>query len=151
MKPDIRNNKDFWPGVMFFGIGAGAILIARNYPFGSSYRMGPGSFPILLGGILIVFGIYIMARGLRKNEKMKGGWPIRAWAILPLSVVVFGILMESVGFIPALVALIFLSAASGKEFNFKEVLLLSILLVALSTIIFIWGLNLPYSLINRFG
>jgi hypothetical protein len=74
MKLEIRNNKDFWAGMMFLGTGAGAMLMARHYPFGSTLRMGPGYFPVILSGILILFGIYVTARGLRNNEKIKGNW-----------------------------------------------------------------------------
>jgi hypothetical protein len=43
-------------GVIFVGIGAIALTIARDYPMGSALRMGPGYFPNVLGGILILFG-----------------------------------------------------------------------------------------------
>ncbi len=58
--------------------------------------------------------------------------------------------MELAGFVPALVALVFVSAASGREFKFKEVLLLTLFLGVLSVAMFIWGLGLPYPLINKF-
>jgi hypothetical protein len=150
LKLDLRNNKDFWAGMMFFGTGAGAMFAARHYPFGSTLRMGPGYLPIVLSAILIVFGLYIMLRGLRKNEKIQGNWSIRALIILPLSIVVFGVMMDLAGFMPALTALIFLSAASGREFKLKEVLLLILLLSILSVAMFIWGLGLPYPLIKEF-
>ncbi|MCL5808698.1 MAG: tripartite tricarboxylate transporter TctB family protein [Deltaproteobacteria bacterium] len=148
MKLDLSSNKDFWAGIMFAGTGAGAMFVARNYPFGTSLHMGPGYFPMVLGGILIAFGIYVMLRGLRKNEKIQGNWSIRALVILPLSIVIFGVLMELAGFIPALAALVFISAASGREFRFVEVLLLTLFLGALSVALFIWGLGLPYPLIK---
>lgn len=148
MKLEFYKNKDFWAGIMFLGIGAAAIIGARGYPFGNTLRMGPGYFPTVLGGILILFGIYIMVRGLRSDEKIKGNWSVRALIVLPISMVLFGVLMEVAGFIPALTALIFVSVASGREFNFKEVLLLSIFLGVLSIAMFIWGLGLPYPLIK---
>jgi hypothetical protein len=150
MKLELRSNKDFWSGVMFFLTGAGAILVARHYPFGSTLRMGPGYFPIVLSVILMVFGVYVMLRGLRKSEKIQGNWSIRALIVLPFSMALFGILMELAGFVPALVALVFVSAASGREFKFKEVLLLTLFLGVLSVAMFIWGLGLPYPLINKF-
>jgi hypothetical protein len=150
MKLEFRNNKDFWAGMMFLGTGAGAMFIARNYPFGSALRMGPGYFPRVLGGILIAFGMYVVVRGLRNNEKIQGNWSLRALTILPLSVVLFGVLMELTGFIPALVALVFVSTASSKTFKFFEVLLLAVFLGAISVAMFIWGLGLPYPLIKGF-
>jgi hypothetical protein len=150
MKLDFLDNKDLFSGMMFFGTGAGAIFMARDYPFGSTLEMGPGYFPVVLSGILILFGIYIMARGLRGNEKVQGNWSIRALIILPLSIVVFGVLMKLAGFIPALAALIFLSAASSRAFRLTEVLLLTVFLGVFSWAIFIYGLGLPYPLIGKF-
>ena len=150
MKLTLRNNKDFGAGLMFAGIGATAVFIAQSYPFGNTLRMGPGYFPRILGGILIAFGLFVMVRGLRSNEKMKGNWSIRALIVLPLSMVVFGVLMELAGFVPALTALIFVSAASGREFKFKEVLLLTVILGVSSVAMFVWGLGLPYPLIKGF-
>jgi hypothetical protein len=137
-------------GLVFAGTGAAAVFIARDYPFGTTLRMGPGYFPRVLGWILILFGLYVMVRGLRSNEKIQGNWSVRALIVLPLSMVVFGALMELAGFVPALAALIFVSAASGREFKFKEVLLLTLLLGVMSVAMFIWGLGLPYPLIKGF-
>lgn len=150
MKPDFRNNKDFWAGAMFVAGGAAAMIAARSYPFGTTLRMGPGYFPSILGGILVAFGIYVMLRGLRRGEKIKGNWSVRALIVLPLSMVLFGILMRYAGFIPALAVLIFGSAASGREFRFGEVLLVAAALTVLSVAVFIWGLGLPYPLFKGF-
>jgi uncharacterized membrane protein len=148
VKLELRNNRDFWAGLMFAGIGAAAIFIAWNYPFGTSVRMGPGYFPRFLGGILVLFGLYVMVRGLHIQEKIRGNWSIRALTALPLSMVLFGILMNILGFIPALATLVFGSAAAGREFKLVEILLLAVLLTALSAALFVWGLGLPYPLIK---
>jgi uncharacterized membrane protein len=145
---EFSKKKDFWAGIMFLGIGAGAIIGARNYPFGTTLRMGPGYFPTMLGWILVAFGLYVMVRGLRSDEKIRSNWSIRALIVLPISMVLFGVLMEVAGFIPAMAALIFIAVASGREFKFMEVLLLTIFLGAMSIAMFIWGLGLPYPLIK---
>ena len=150
MKIELRNNKDFWAGVMLITTGAASILIARGYPFGSMMRMGPGYFPSMLGGILLLFGIYVMIIGLRKGEKIAVHCSLRALIVLPLSLVAFGVLMKHAGFIPALVVLILGSAAAGREVKFVEVLLLTVILTGLSVAVFIWGLGLPYPLIRGF-
>ena len=50
MKLGLNRNKDFWAGLMFVATGAAAMFIARNYPFGSTLRMGPGYFPTSWAG-----------------------------------------------------------------------------------------------------
>ena len=147
MKLALSNNKDIWSGLMLIVIGAAAILVARNYPFGTALRMGPGFFPVVLGGLLIVFGLTILAVGLRRGESMAGSWSLRALIILPLALVLFGLLMEYAGFVPAMLVLIFGSATASTEFRFVEVLLFSIGLTALSVAVFVWALGLPYPLI----
>lgn len=150
MNLEFYKKKDFWAGLMFLGIGAGAILGARSYPFGNTLRMGPGYFPTMLGLILVLFGIYVMVRGLRSDEKIQSNWSIRALIVLPISMILFGVLMDLAGFIPALTALIFVAVASGREFKFKEVLLLTVFLGVISVAMFIWGLGLPYPLFKLF-
>jgi Tripartite tricarboxylate transporter TctB family len=148
MQIELRNNRDFWAGIMLIVTGAGAIIIARNYAFGTALRMGPGYFPSILGGLLCLFGLYLVAVGLHHKEAMEGrGWSLRALIMLPLALVLFGLLMEHAGFIPALLVLIFGSALAGKEFRLIEVVLLAIGLTVFSVALFIWGLGLPYPLL----
>jgi putative tricarboxylic transport membrane protein len=143
--------KDVWAGLMLIVIGAAAMFIARNYPFGTALRMGPGYFPMLLGGLLILFGLAILAAGLRTGDKIAGTWSLRALIILPLSLVLFGVLMERAGFVPAMMVLIFGSATASTEFRFLEVLLFSIGLTALAAVVFVLLLGLPYPLLVGFN
>jgi hypothetical protein len=148
MKVDLRNNRDFWAGIMLIAIGAASILIARDYPFGSTMRMGPGYFPSLLGAILVLFGVYVLVSGLRSGVKIEASCSLRALIVLPVSVVGFGLLMNHAGFLPALAFLVFGSSSASREFNIVEVLLLTAILTGLSVAVFIWGLGLPYPLIK---
>jgi len=149
MNLEWRTNKDLWAGLMYIGTGAVGMWIAKDYPFGSALRMGPGYFPSVLGGIMVLMGIYVLVLGLRKeHEKIQGNWSIRALIILPLSTIVFGILMEEAGFIPAMVALIPISAAAGRDFKWLEVLPLTIGLTVACAAGFIFALGLPYPLIK---
>jgi hypothetical protein len=148
--PDILKTKDLWAGVMLIATGVAAVVIARDYPFGSTLRMGPGYFPTILGSIITLFGLYFVIKGLRSSEMIEANWSLRALIVLPLSLVLFGLLMDRAGFLPALAVLVFGSAAAGPEFKFKEVTLLTIILTALCVVIFIWGLALPYPLVAGF-
>jgi putative tricarboxylic transport membrane protein len=150
MNPSILNNRDVWAGLMLIAIGAAAVLIARNYAFGTALRMGPGFFPIVLGALLVLFGVYMLASGLRQGEQIAGSWSLRALIVLPLSLVLFGVLMERAGFVPAMLVLIFGSATASTEFRLVEVLLFSIGLTALSVVVFVWALGLPYPLFIGF-
>ena len=94
--------------------------------------MGPGYFPIMLGGALVMFGVYFVIQGLRAGaEKLEGSWSLRALIILPLSLVLFGLLIDRAGFIPAMLALIIGSSAASTQFKLVEVLVFAVFLTAM--------------------
>jgi len=148
--PSILTSKDFWGGLMLIAIGVAAVVIARDYPFGTALRMGPGYFPTVLGAVLCAFGLYLAARGVRSTDTISGEWSPRALIIVPLSLVLFGALIDRAGFIPALVVLIIGSSAAGREFRLGEVVLLAVALTLFCVGVFIWGLGLPYPLLAGF-
>ena len=150
MKPDLRNNRDLIAGLLFLVLGGLAIILARDYPLGTTMRMGPGYFPTVLGGILLLFGAYVLARGIRSGEKVKGEWGWRPLAWITLSIVLFGYLLDRAGLVPATVVTLFVAAAAGREFRFKEVLVLAIVMTAFSVAVFSWGLKLPYPLLGGY-
>src|SRR3954447_6220610 len=93
----IRAPKDFWAGVMFCGFAAIGILAARGYSLGSAGRMGPGYFPLLLGGVLAGLGAILIARSI-----VITGESVARFHVLPLTIVVaavclFGAMIEPLG------------------------------------------------------
>ena len=149
-KPDLRNNKDFLAGLLFLTLGVLTVFFARGYPMGVAARMGPGYFPTVLGGLLCLFGLYIMIRGIRSGDTVRGTWGWRPLGMITLSLVSFGFSMEKLGLVPALVLLFFIAALAGREFRFKEVLLLAILMSAFAAAVFVYGLQLPYPLFGSY-
>ena len=106
---------------MLIAIGAAAMFIARNYPFGTALRMGPGYLPVVLGRAADrCSASIVLAIGLRSSEKIEGTWSLRALVMLPLSLVLFGLLMEYAGFVPALMVLIVGSAAAGTRIQVRR-------------------------------
>ena len=113
-------------------------------------RMGPGYFPTVLGGILFLFGVYVLARGVRSGDKVKGEWGYRPLALIALSIVLFGFFLDRVGMVPAIVVTLLAAAAAGREFRWKEVLLLAVVMAAFSVAVFSYGLKLPYPLLGGY-
>jgi hypothetical protein len=143
----VANNADFWAGVMFIIFGAAAVYMSRDYPMGSAMRMGPGYFPHYLGILMILFGLGIGAKGLLKGGNLIGPWAFKPIIVLSLGVIVFGLLIERVGFVPSLVALIVLTTFAGREkVRWLEMLLVTIVLVVGAVAVFIYGIGLPYQL-----
>jgi len=146
MKPALFGSKDFLAGLLFLAIGAGAIVFARDYHFGTAMRMGSGYFPTVLGGILALFGLFLTIKAIKSKETAVltwGWWPL---ACTTASMVAFGFLLPRFGLVPALVALFFVSAAGGREFRFGEVLALTAVMTAFAVGVFVYVLKLPFQL-----
>ena len=144
----IKHPKDFYAGLMYAAVGLAAILIARDYNMGSSIRMGPGYFPTILGSLLLVTGTISMIRGfLRRGEKIAQF----AWRNILLvlgSVVLFGITVRGAGLFPALIMLVLVSAYASDEFKLKTTLILAVIASALSALVFVKWLGLPFAILG---
>jgi len=142
-------NRDFLAGLVFVLIGVLAVAVARDYPMGTAMRMGSGYFPTVLGGILVLLGAWVMARGLRSREPVKGEWGWKPLAFIALAFVLFGLLMPRLGLVPALAAAILASALGGREFRTKEALVLAAVMSAFTAVVLLVVLKMPYPLVAR--
>ncbi len=141
-------HRDILAGTLFIVIGALALLGARAYPVGSAMRMGPGYFPVVLGWLLIALGALVGLRAARRRDWQPVTWDWQALASISISILAFGFLMPRLGLMPALAAMFPIAAAAGREFRFREVLVLTIAMSAFAAGVFVYGLRLPYPLFN---
>jgi len=142
----IKSQEDFWSGMMFIGFGVVAMIVARAYPMGGAMRMGPGYFPTYLGAIMIVLGAILAARALRVEGEGTGAWGWRPLLWLSAAFATFGLLIESAGFVLALLALIVSSSLAGRDTRPLELVILILVLISGSVALFVYGLELPYRL-----
>lgn len=142
----ITSAENFWAGLMFVGFGILAIVVAQDYPFGSTMRMGPGYFPIAIGGCLILIGLLVTATGFTVQGEGIGPFPWRAILFLSVGFASFAWSMNHLGFISALAILILLAALAGREHRWHEVAIEIVVLIAGCWAVFILGLELPYPL-----
>ncbi len=138
----IRSPKDFWSGVLFALLGIGAIAVGSRYPLGSAARMGPGYFPCILGILLIFLGAIIALRGMRVPGEPVPRWHWRPTLVVLGTVIVYGLIVATVGIAISTVFLIVAASAASHEFRFKESIVAGVLLSALAVFVFVMGLGL---------
>ena len=142
----IRSVTDFLAGLMFFGFGAAAILIGRDYPMGSAMRMGPGYFPAILGALLVLLGLAILVRALVGAAAPPPSFSFKSLAVILASIAAFALTVERLGIIAAVVLVVLVSALASERFRWREVLPLALIMVALAVGLFTKGLGLPFRL-----
>ena len=156
----IKSDQDFWAGLMFIAFGLFFIVFAmgtpefidnlvgtkliNGYQMGSSVRMGPAYFPVVLGGLLAVLGLIVLIDSLVEAGEPVAKFHFRPLIWIGLSSLAFAYLLKPLGLVLASAALVFISAYGGHEFKWKEVTILFVILFAFSWGVFVKGLTLPF-------
>jgi len=144
----IKNQKDFWAGVLFVALGAFFAGFGLQYRIGTAAQMGPGYFPTALGVIVILLGMVTSVGGLSAKAAVEKGdkphWP--TLLLILGSIVLFGLLFRPLGLIVSLFLLVATSSYASHEFSWGATLLNATVLIAICLVIFVWGLNLQFQL-----
>lgn len=151
----IKSQKDFFAGLMFMVVGIAFAWGATNYNIGTGARMGPGYFPLMLGILLAVIGIFVAFQALVVETEDGDKIGTAAWKPLFFIIganLIFGICigglpvigLPAMGLIVGIYALTFTASLAGEEFRAREVFFLATVLAALSYGAFIVALKLQF-------
>ncbi len=138
----IRGPKDFWAGVLFMAFGAFAMIVGSGYTMGTAARMGPGYFPRMLGGLLVVLGALVALRGLRVPGRPIPRFHLRSMLLVLGTVIVFGLVVSWTGILLGTVALIVATSYASHEFRLREALISGVILAVAAVLVFVVGLKL---------
>jgi hypothetical protein len=151
----IKSQKDFFAGLLYASVGGAFAIGATKYSLGTAARMGPGYFPLMLGVLLCLIGLYIIFKAL--VVETADGDKIGQWAWKPLFYIIagnllFGVLLSGLpkfgipgmGLIVAIYGVTFVVSKAGNESSIKESLILATILSAISYLSFIKLLNLQF-------
>lgn len=140
--------KDFLSGILFMFIGLGTVIVASNYKIGNAMRIGPGTFPIMLGVVVALIGLAVAVRAMRNPEASEkiASWELQPLLFVVLSIIAFSLTIGTLGLIPAVVAVVVVGHFASREASFRELVCMAVVLSAIAAGIFIYGLNLPIPL-----
>jgi hypothetical protein len=131
---------------MFMGVAVLGLYISRDYPIGTALRMGTGYVPRLLCWVLLGLGGIVLVQGLReappppvsRDEVVAAGRPL---IFVTLSLVVFGLTVETLGLVISIALLTGIGAVAARGLKPVETALAALVLIVLSWAIFIVGLG----------
>ena len=140
----IRNQRDFGAGIMYMVIGLFFAIMATNYPMGTAAKMGPGYFPFYLGILMFLLGLLVAVKAFGAKAAIesipKFNW--RIMAQITGAVVLYGLLLPRMGFLVAIVVLVFVAASASREFTWKGTAINAAFLVTFTYSVFVLGLKL---------
>ena len=147
----IGNRKDFWSGILFALLGVFFIYFAQEHELGQASRMGPAYFPTLLGILLTASGCIVALIAFFKKAAVSetgedtGEIQKFHWDILCLilgSILAFGLLLNTLGLVFSLAAMILISGLASREFRFKETLAIIVVLNVIACLVFVYGVGM---------
>lgn len=150
----MKNEKDFFSGLLFAVVGSAFGWGALSYEVGSSGRMGPGYFPLLLGVLLALLGLVMMWRAARQPDQAD---PIGRWAWRPMVFIIaanllFGVALgglpslniPALGLMAGIYVLTFTACLAGENFSLRRAMVLGTVLALLSYLAFVLLLKLQF-------
>jgi hypothetical protein len=148
----IRNQRDFGAGIMYMVIGIFFAGFATQYQMGTAAKMGPGYFPFYLGLLMFLLGLLVAVKAFSAKAAIEA-IPKFNWRIIAQitgAVVLYGLLLPKMGFLIAVVVLVFVSASASKEFTWKGTAINAAFLVTFTYSVFVVGLKLQFPLLPVF-
>jgi len=142
------NKADAAAGLLFVLVGLVFGVQSLGMELGNSLRMGPGYFPLVLAGLLIVLGGFIVASSFKSvaDEMTAHAW--RGMLFILPAPIFFGLTVRGLGFVPSIFATTLIAALASLKMKLIPALILSVGVTVFCTLVFSLALGLPF---RRFG
>lgn len=142
----ILRNKDVLAGALFLGLAATFAYAAANLQMGTTLRMGPGYFPMLLSGLLALLGAVTLLHGVRTAREDRMVPPLAWWRMLIVCGAGFFFVgaLGGLGFPLTVFATVLIAASASRDFRLLPGLALAAAVTAVAWVVFAELLGLPF-------
>lgn len=140
------NGKDVAAGLAFVALGVLFVAGSLALDLGTPLRMGPGFFPLILAGLMIVIGVAILLQGLQHAPAGTVSVPWRGIVLLLAAPIVFGATIRGLGLVPAVALVVVISAYASRRMTLPLAVSVTVGLTLFCVLVFHVGLNLPIRL-----
>jgi hypothetical protein len=148
-------SKDFYGGLLMLMLGLIASVTGWGYDVGQLSQMGPGFFPVAVGGLLSAIGMLIMifgTSGASVEAHGSHGVPsLRACVCIVAGLVAFILAAKYAGLLVATFAIVFISGLGDRENKVKDLILLASALCVIAVVVFWWALKMQIPLVKFWG
>jgi Tripartite tricarboxylate transporter TctB family len=145
--------RDYYAGGLMLLLGVGAAVTGSGYKVGSLAKMGPGFMPVILGIVLAFLGVLIAGTALGPPETgdkkfLPDNPQWFGWLCILGGPVLFIILGQYSGMIPAVFACVFVCALGDKTATYKSSAMLAAGVTVFGVLLFHYLLRIPFPLLR---
>jgi Tripartite tricarboxylate transporter TctB family. len=135
-------------GVFFVVAGLFFAIQSLDLEIGTAFRMGPGYFPLILSGLLVLLGVVIIVSAFRSAGEPLGDIAWRGIVLILIAPIVFGLTVRGLGFVAAIFLTTMVASFASARMTVVPAVVLSVLVTLFAVVVFSYGLGLPFA---RFG
>ncbi|SEN25262.1 Tripartite tricarboxylate transporter TctB family protein [Loktanella fryxellensis] len=142
------NKTDAAAGGLFIAVGVLFAVQSMGMEIGTALRMGPGYFPLVLSGVMILLGAAIVFTAFSSEDEPVGTLAWRGMMFILPAPIFFGLTVRGLGFVPSIFFTTLIAARAALKMSWLASLILSVAVMIFCTLVFSVGLGLPF---RRFG
>ena len=136
-------NSEVLSGLFLAGLGLIGILAVGSADIGTLNDMGPGYLPRTISWIVTVCGFVMAAFGLLRGGPAMEDLHWKPMALISLATAAFGLAIDQLGMVIAVVVSTVLAALASRESRWRETVLLAAGIALGAVLVFVMGLKLP--------
>lgn len=147
----IKIGQEMATGLLFILVGIGALIIGKDYAMGQWNRPGTGVLPAILSVCLIFTGGILAFKSYASGDSEITGLNLKPLIIITASVVLFGLTIDHLGLVIAMILSMSLCAYGIAETKWGEFAVFLAIMIVGAWLMFICMLGMPINTCPAFA
>jgi putative tricarboxylic transport membrane protein len=146
----VLNPQDVFGSLGLILLGLTAFIASNELPGMRGFAFGPGTAPRLFAVAMIALSLIVLVGGFLTAGPEVTKYQVRGMFFIIGAILAFAASIRPLGLVVASFATIIICAAAADDVKWRETLVVAAVITAFCSILFPYGLNLPFQLWPRF-
>ena len=146
----VQNPQDVYGGMALILLALVAFVASNDLPGMRGFAFGPGTAPRLFAFALAIISLGVVVGGLLTVGPEVSGYKIRGVIFIIGSILAFAASIRPLGLVIASFSCMVICAAAAEDVKWRETVIVAAVVTAFCSVLFPYGLALPFQLWPRF-
>jgi putative tricarboxylic transport membrane protein len=146
----VHNPQDVYGGMALILLALTAFVASNDLPGMRGFAFGPGTAPRLFAFTLAILSLGVVVGGLLTTGPHVSKYKLRGVIFIIGAILSFAATIRPLGLVIASFCTMVICAAASEDVKWRETMVIAALVTAFCSILFPYGLNLPFQLWPRF-
>jgi hypothetical protein len=146
----VQNPQDVYGGMALILLALVAFVASNDLPGMRGFAFGPGTAPRLFAFALAVLALGVVVGGFLIAGPSVSAYKLRGVIFIIGAILAFAATIRPLGLVTASFCTMIVCAAAADDVKWRETIIVAVGVTAFVSILFPYGLNLPFQLWPRF-